>query len=108
MGVPVVTWPVDAFAGRHSLSFVRNVGLEGTVARDVVDYEELAVGLAGDVGRLADIRATLRPQMAASPLCDGPHLAGRLLPILQRCWREYLDIGRPSSDVSDDGIEPKS
>lgn len=87
MGVPVVTRPVDAFAGRHSLSFLRNVGLESTIAEDLEHYAEIAARLAGDLGRLAEIRASMRPRMAASPLCDGPRLAGHLLPMLRRCRR---------------------
>ena len=60
MGVPVVTCPGETFASRHSLSHLSNVGLTETIARDLDEYVELAVSLAGDLPRLAALRAGLR------------------------------------------------
>ena len=53
MGVPVITCPGETFASRHSLSHLSNVGLTETIARDLDEYVELAVSLAGDLPRLA-------------------------------------------------------
>ena len=78
MGVPVVTCPGETFASRHSLSHLSNVGLTETIARDLDEYVELAVSLAGDLPRLAALRAGLRQRMAASPLCDGKRFAAHL------------------------------
>ena len=72
MGVPVVTYPGETFAGRHSLSHLSNIGLTETIAPDLAHYVDIAVGLACDPRRLTELRATLRPRMAQSPLCDGP------------------------------------
>ena len=71
MGVPVVTWPGETFASRHALSYLSTVGLTETIAGSREEYVEIAVRLAADLPRLAAIRAGLRQQMAASPLCDG-------------------------------------
>jgi predicted O-linked N-acetylglucosamine transferase (SPINDLY family) len=90
MGVPVVTCPGETFASRHSLSHLSSVGLTETIARDLEEYVELAVSLAGDLPRLAAIRARLRPQMAASALCDGPRFAGNLMAVLHDAWREWV------------------
>jgi predicted O-linked N-acetylglucosamine transferase (SPINDLY family) len=89
MGIPVLTWPGETFAGRHSLSHLSNVGLEETVARDLSHYVEIAVGLARDLSRLAGLRQGLRPRMAGSPLCDGHRLARNLLASLRDPWREW-------------------
>ena len=89
MGVPVVTSPGETFAGRHALSHLSNVGLTDTIARDLDDYVELAVGLASDLPRLAALRATLRARMAASPLCDGPRFARHLTSELREAWRRW-------------------
>jgi protein O-GlcNAc transferase len=83
MGVPVVTFPGETFAGRHSLSHLSNVGLTETIAQDLAEYEELAVSLAGDMPRLAALRAGLRERVVASPLCDGKRFANNLAAILR-------------------------
>jgi len=83
MGVPVVTCPGDSFARRHSLSHLSNVGLVETIAPDADQYVERAAALAGDLPRLTQLRAGLREQMAASPLCDGRQFAADLLDLLE-------------------------
>lgn len=88
MGVPVVTCPGETFASRQSLSHLSNIGLAETIARDLDDYVELAVALAGDLPRLAALRAGLRQRMAASPLCDGKRFAANLLSLLQAAWEK--------------------
>ena len=89
MGVPVVTCPGETFASRHSLSHLSNVGLTETIARDLDEYVEIAVGLANDLPRLAAIRARLRQQMAAAPLCDGPRFAANFTAMLRDVWRRW-------------------
>ena len=60
MGVPVLTCPGETFASRHTLSHLSSVGLTETVASTLEEYVELAVALAGDLPRLASLRAGLR------------------------------------------------
>jgi predicted O-linked N-acetylglucosamine transferase (SPINDLY family) len=88
MGVPVVTWAGETFAQRH-FSHLAVVGVTETVARDPGHYAEIAVGLAIDLPRLADLRASLRPRMASSPLCDGERFARNLLLALRGAWRAW-------------------
>jgi predicted O-linked N-acetylglucosamine transferase (SPINDLY family) len=90
MGVPVVTCPGRTFASRHSLTHLSNVGLGEFVARDPDEYLEIVVRTAGDPQRLATIRAGLRQQVAASPLCDGARLARNFLDLLRGVWREWV------------------
>jgi protein O-GlcNAc transferase len=89
MGVPVITCPGTTFASRQSLSYLMNIGLRETVAGDFDEYVELAVRLAGDLPRLAELRAGLRSQMAASPLCDGARFAENLEHVLRSVWRRW-------------------
>jgi predicted O-linked N-acetylglucosamine transferase (SPINDLY family) len=89
MGVPVVTCPGETFASRHSFSHLSNVGLTETIARDIREYTDLAVGLAGDLSHLAFLRAGLRDRMAGSPLCDGPRFAHDLQSLLRDVWRRW-------------------
>jgi len=88
MGVPVVTSPGETFASRHSLSHLSNVGLTETIAQDLDEYVELVVSLAGDLPRLAVLRAGLRERMAASPLCDGKRFVANFAGVLQDTWRQ--------------------
>lgn len=83
MGVPVVTWPGEIFASRRSLSHLSAVGLEETIAKDRNDYVGIAAGLAGNLPRLAQVRAALRTRVAGSPLCNGRLLAENLLNLLR-------------------------
>ena len=78
MGVPTVTCPGETFASRHSCSHLSNVGLPDWIAVDLDAYAELAVAKAADIPGLAGLRAGLRAQVKASPLCDGPRF-GRSL-----------------------------
>ncbi len=99
MGVPVVTCPGETFAGRHSLSHLSNVGLRETIAADLDAYVEIAAALAGDLPRLAAIRARLRDQMAASPLCDGKRFADNLMDVLGGAWREWCAPASPTDSI---------
>jgi protein O-GlcNAc transferase len=87
MGVPVVTWPGERFASRHSLSHLSNVGLTETIGRDRGEYETIAVELAKDCAHLSRMRGRLRDQMAASPLCDARRFARDFEGAMQSAWR---------------------
>lgn len=90
MGVPVVTLAGETFAGRHSYSVLSTVGsARKTAAHDPARYTEIAVELASDRAELAAGRASLRPIMAASRLCDGRGFADTLLLYLRHCWHEW-------------------
>jgi predicted O-linked N-acetylglucosamine transferase (SPINDLY family) len=89
MGVPVVTCPGETFASRHSLSYLSTLGLTETIAGDLEEYVERAVTLAGDLDRLAALRARLRGRMATSPLCDGKRFAANLQALLRDVWRQW-------------------
>ena len=90
MGVPVVTCPGETFASRHSLSHLSNVGLTETIVHSLDEYVERALALAADLPRLATLRAGLREQMAASPLCDGKRFANHLVSLLRDVWNRRI------------------
>jgi len=88
MGVPTVTCPGETFASRHSLSHLTNAGVAETIARDHDHYAELAVGLASDLERLSQLRASLRSRMAASPLCDAVAFGKAFEQRMRAVWRD--------------------
>jgi predicted O-linked N-acetylglucosamine transferase (SPINDLY family) len=87
MGVPVVTLPGATFAGRHSLSHLSNVGLTEAVAGNEQEFVDCAVRLADDLSHLGALRRTLRPRMAASPLCDAARFARNWTERMRDIWR---------------------
>jgi len=89
MGVPTVTLPGETFASRHSLSHLSNVGLGDWVARDKADYVTLAITKASNLPALASLRAGLRAQVKASPLCDAPRFGAGLGTALRHTWRQW-------------------
>lgn len=70
MGVPVVTWPQTRVVSRQTHAFLHQIGLPELSAKDADDYVRIAVELANDRARLAQLRATLRDRMRGSALMD--------------------------------------
>ena len=69
-GLPVLTCVGNTFAGRVAGSLLRAVGLPELVTRSLHEYETLALELARNPGRLADIRARLERNRSTTPLFD--------------------------------------
>ena len=69
MGVPVVTLPMDQPASRQSLAFLQALDLAELAAGSAKSYHAIAVALARDPVRLADLRSGLRGRMLKSTLC---------------------------------------
>lgn len=88
MGVPTVSLAGDSFCGRHALSHLSNVGLPEWVVETPEAYVALAIARARDVPGLARLRAGLRRQVQASPLCDAPRFGASLATALRRAWVE--------------------
>ena len=86
MGVPVICCPGRGFATRHATSHVTNAGLGQFVTDNMDQYVDKAVEWAGRIDDLAALRSTMRAQVAASPLCDGPGYARDLLTLLQEAF----------------------
>jgi predicted O-linked N-acetylglucosamine transferase (SPINDLY family) len=70
MGVPVVTLAGKTAVGRAGLSQAMNLGLPELIARTAEQFEQMAVDLASDLHRLAELRLSLRQRMQSSPLMD--------------------------------------
>jgi predicted O-linked N-acetylglucosamine transferase (SPINDLY family) len=89
MGVPTVTMPGESFASRHSASHLSNAGLADWVVPDRDRYVARAVAAAADLPALAALRAGLRAQVKASPLCDAPRFGRSLGAALRAAWRDW-------------------
>ena len=100
MGVPVVTLRGDRHAGRVGASLLSQIGLTDLIANSVEEYVEIALALARNPGRLDELRRTLRPRMAASPLCDGRAFARKIEAAFRTMWQRVVRGSRQSITVS--------
>ncbi len=89
MGVPVPSLVGKLPVSRAGLSHLMNLGLPELVASSEDQYVNLVVELAGDLPRLASLRATLRERMKASVLVDAPRYARQIEQAYRQMWRRW-------------------
>jgi predicted O-linked N-acetylglucosamine transferase (SPINDLY family) len=89
-GLPVLTSPGSGFAARVAASLLYAVGLPELVAGDLVRYEELAVELAGNPGRLRAIRELLARNVTDAALFDTDRFRLEIEAIYEAMWRRHL------------------
>lgn len=75
MGVPVVSLVGQAHAARVGLSVLTALGRPEWAAGTEEEFVRVATRLVADRAGLRALRAGLRAQLLASPLCDGPGFA---------------------------------
>jgi len=90
MGVPVLCRRGDRFLSHICESFLHSAGLETWIAADDEDYLARAIAFAVDPESLGALRAGLREQSVASPLCDAPRFARNLEAALHGMWAQHL------------------
>jgi predicted O-linked N-acetylglucosamine transferase (SPINDLY family) len=104
MGVPVVSLCGDFMAARWSASILHRVGLDDLVAQTPDAYVACAVRLAANTDRLRQLRGSLRADVAASILCDGPAMARHYQRLLRAMWRKWCKSLKPSGEESPETI----
>jgi predicted O-linked N-acetylglucosamine transferase (SPINDLY family) len=85
-GLPVLTCAGESFAGRMGASLATAVGLPELIAWDRPEYERLAIALAREPERLAQIRGKLAAGRASAALFDTPRLTGALETLYRRMY----------------------
>jgi predicted O-linked N-acetylglucosamine transferase (SPINDLY family) len=91
MGVPVVTLVGQTAVGRGGLSILSNVGLPELAADAADQYVRIAVELADDRPRLAELRRTLRDRLQKSPLLDAPRFARNVEAAYRTIWQQWCE-----------------
>jgi len=91
MSVPTVTLYGQSAVSRAGLSQLSNLGLAELAVPTLDRYVELAVALANDLPRLADLRASIRRRMTDSPLMNAPAFARGVEAAYRRCWQKWCE-----------------
>ena len=86
MGAPVMSLADRPSVGRFGAMILAALGMDDWVAGDVEAYIAKTALAAQDLNYLAEIRASLRPRFAASPLGDAPGLARAMEDGYRRLW----------------------
>jgi predicted O-linked N-acetylglucosamine transferase (SPINDLY family) len=91
MGVPVITRVGQTVVGRAGLSQLCNLELTELTAETDHQFTDIALKLAADLPRLADLRKTLRGKMKISPLMDAPKFAANIESAYRQMWINYVN-----------------
>jgi predicted O-linked N-acetylglucosamine transferase (SPINDLY family) len=89
MGVPLVTLAGGHFVSRMGVTILTNAGQGDLIARNIDEYIEKAVKLAGDHARLKDMRMNLRAKLEASPVMDARAFARDMEDAYRGMWRAF-------------------
>ena len=89
MGVPVISRSGRSGASRSAMSLLTTAGLAQLVARSWDGYVDIALRLATDLPALAQLRATLRQRLRASPLLDAEGFTRDLEALYRDAWRVW-------------------
>jgi predicted O-linked N-acetylglucosamine transferase (SPINDLY family) len=89
MGVPVVTLLRQTVVGRAGWSQLNNLRLTELAATNEEEFARLAVSLASDLPRLAELRSTLRERMRSSPLMDAKGYTQGVEAAFRTMWQDW-------------------
>ncbi|VWD36477.1 O-linked N-acetylglucosamine transferase family protein [Burkholderia contaminans] len=91
MGVPVLGRRGERFLSHICESLLHAARLPEWIADDDDAYVAKAVAVASDAAGLAALRAGLRAQVLASPLCDAPRFARHFEDALHAMWAGHVE-----------------
>ena len=89
MGVPVITLTGKHHASRVGLDILSRLDMQFFSAQSSEEYVKKAVALAVNPKSLAQIRATLRQRLAASPLCNYGLITDDIENAYRKMWHDY-------------------
>lgn len=89
MGVPVIALQGDRHAARVSAALLHRVGLETLVGTSPKQYQTIALDLAKNRKRLAEVRAGLRERMRSSSLYNKLGFAGEVEGAYRTMWQTF-------------------
>jgi len=97
-GLPVLTRVGTSFTGRMAASLLRAIDLQELITWSAEQYEDLAVELATNPGRLADIKQRLAHNRLTQPLFDQSLFTRRLESAYRSIHQRYM-TGLPPDHI---------
>ncbi len=95
MGVPVITLAGRFYCQRLGISVLTNLGLPELIAQTEQQYIDIAVNLATDLPRLANLRANLRKMLVASPIMDADRFVHDVESVYRTLWQRWCREPQP-------------
>lgn len=89
MGVPVITLAGNRFVARTGQAVMHHLRLDSFCAHTPQQFVARAAALAQQVPSLETLRASLRPALSASPLCDARRYAESQARAYRDMWRQW-------------------
>jgi protein O-GlcNAc transferase len=96
-GLPVVTCMGEAFAGRVGASLLHSAGVPELITSNLQEYEALALRLARDPDRLAEIKARVVAHRDTYSLFDTSRFARHLEAAYTTMWETWQRCETPRS-----------
>lgn len=96
MGLPVLTYAGETFAGRVAGSLLHAAGIPELVTESLADYQAQALQLAAQPQRLRELRAMLDRTRDSMPLFDSEGFARHLERSYRAMWAAH-SVGTPAS-----------
>ncbi len=93
MGVPVITIAGRVPRSRAGLSVITNAGMPEFIMDSHEGFVRRVCELSSDLGKLAEIRASLRARMEHSPLMDANRFARNVESAYRMAWRNWCNSG---------------
>jgi protein O-GlcNAc transferase len=97
MGLPVVTWLGQSFAGRVAASLLRAVGMPDLVTDNLEDYERLVLRIAREPTLLQELRERLQRNRVSHPLFDADLYRRNLEAAYVRMWEAWQRGASPAT-----------
>jgi predicted O-linked N-acetylglucosamine transferase (SPINDLY family) len=103
-GLPVLTKLGETFAGRVAASLLHAVGSPELIAETVAQYEDMAVAVAAEPGKIAALKRRLATNSASYPLFDTPRFTRNLEEAYGRMLARHRAGHAPEDmDIPDQG-----
>jgi predicted O-linked N-acetylglucosamine transferase (SPINDLY family) len=89
VGLPVLTLMGSSFASRVAASLLNGIGLPELIANTQEEYEALAIELAMNPNKLAEIKLRLASKRWSAPLFDTPLFTKNLEAVYTKMYERY-------------------